>query len=90
MKKVALPIFILIWFFFNSCSADSNEEIQPDTSEAIELKNISYGSDAKQIFDIYLPKDRTLDTKVMLLIHGGGWTSGDKADMNGFYDFYKK
>lgn len=89
MKKVALPIFILIWFFFNACSTDSNEEIQPDTSQAIELKNISYGSDAKQNFDIYLPKDRTLDTKVILLIHGGGWTSGDKTDMKGFYDFLK-
>ncbi|GAL72574.1 alpha/beta hydrolase [Jejuia pallidilutea] len=35
-------------------------------------------------FDIYLPANRTLATKTVILIHGGGWTSGSKADMNAF------
>jgi acetyl esterase/lipase len=32
--------------------------------------------------DIYLPAGRTTATKVIVLIHGGAWEAGDKADMN--------
>ncbi len=89
MKKVALPIFILILFFFNACSTDDGENSDLNTAEATELKNVSYAADAQQTYDIYLPKDRSLNTSVILLIHGGGWTSGDKNDMLGFYEFIK-
>lgn len=61
-----------------------------ESTETVELKDISYGSDNQQIYDIYLPKNRTLNTKIMLLLHGGGWTSGDKSDMKGFEDFIIK
>jgi acetyl esterase/lipase len=54
-----------------------------------EEPNISYGNDSDQVFDLYLPFGRTEETKTLVLIHGGGWTSGDKADMNGFKDFIK-
>jgi acetyl esterase/lipase len=84
MKKVALPIFILILFFFNACSTDDGENSDLKTAEATELKNISYGADAQQTYDIYLPKNRSLNTRVMLLIHGGGWTSGDKMICSDF------
>ena len=58
MKKVALPIFILIVFFFMACSTDSDEITVINTGEVIELKNLSYGADAQQTYDIYLPEDR--------------------------------
>jgi acetyl esterase/lipase len=48
---------------------------------------VSYGNDNDQVFDLYLPANRTDETKVMILVHGGGWTSGDKADMNNFKDY---
>ncbi|MCO6461026.1 MAG: alpha/beta hydrolase, partial [Saprospiraceae bacterium] len=49
-----------------------------------EIINVAYGNDPQQKFDIYLPKGRTKAiTKTFILIHGGGWTSGDKADFNG-------
>jgi acetyl esterase/lipase len=51
--------------------------------------NISYGSHIDQKYDIYLPANRNENTKIMILIHGGGWTSGDKNDMNGFKDFLR-
>jgi acetyl esterase/lipase len=54
------------------------------------LKNISYGSDAQQKMDIYLPANRSADsTKVFVLIHGGGWSAGDKADYSSFLDGLK-
>lgn len=56
------------------------------------MPDVSYGADAKQKMDIYLPANRsTTSTKVLVLIHGGGWTSGDKADFNlTFIDTLKK
>lgn len=45
------------------------------------LLNISYGNDTMQRMDLYLPADRSIDsTKVMVLIHGGGWAGGDKSE----------
>lgn len=56
---------------------------QNPTSQSLELVNVSYGADAAQKMDVYLPSGRnTTDTKALILIHGGAWISGDKADMN--------
>ena len=53
--------------------------------------NVSYGSNAQQKMDVYLPAGRnTTSTKVMILIHGGGWNSGDKSDFNAYVDSLKK
>jgi acetyl esterase/lipase len=52
-----------------------------DNSAAKTILNASYGNSAAQVMDIYLPANRSaISTKVMLLIHGGGWTDGDKND----------
>ncbi|MBL7701919.1 MAG: alpha/beta hydrolase [Ferruginibacter sp.] len=46
------------------------------------ILDTAYGADPKQKMDIYLPAGRTTATKVIILIHGGGWESGDKSEMN--------
>ncbi len=46
------------------------------------MYDVSYGSSNQQKFDLYLPSNRTINTKTLILVHGGGWTAGDKADMN--------
>lgn len=49
--------------------------------------NISYGPDAKQVLDIYLPEGRSASTtRVIFLIHGGSWSSGDKNGFKGHID----
>lgn len=94
MKKGAFTVFVLLSLIFSACSTDNVPETEQETvletSEVFELTDISYGPDTEQVYDIFLPKNRSSDTKVILLIHGGGWTSGDKSDMNGFYEFLKK
>jgi acetyl esterase/lipase len=53
--------------------------------------NVPYGTDTAQKMDIYLPAGRTdTSTKVMILIHGGAWASGDKTDFGSFVDTLKK
>lgn len=46
-------------------------------------KNIAYGEAERNVMDIYVP-DSAYDNKyngVILYIHGGSWTSGNKEDM---------
>ncbi len=77
-------------FLIVSCQKEENgggtmplaEQTQP---------NVSYGTDASQKMDIYLPPGRTTaTTKVIILIHGGGWSSGDKTDFTQYVDTLKK
>ncbi len=52
--------------------------------------NVAYGDDPKQVMDIYLPAGRSaFTTKVMLLIHGGGWSGGDKHSFVTYIDSLK-
>lgn len=44
------------------------------------LYNVSYGSDSLQAMDVYLSPGRTLQSPLVILIHGGGWMAGDKRD----------
>jgi acetyl esterase/lipase len=47
------------------------------------LIDVSYGTDSLQKFDYYLPISRdTANTKVIILIHGGSWISGDKSEFS--------
>ena len=81
---------ILILFFVLSCSKNDIDGSIVDEGtnphEYFEALNVTYGDNSEQKFDIYLPANRTLETKVMILVHGGGWSAGDKMDMNGFID----
>ncbi|MEO6314263.1 MAG: alpha/beta hydrolase [Chitinophagaceae bacterium] len=45
--------------------------------------DVPYGTDGKQKMDLYLPAGRSASsTKLMVMIHGGGWTEGDKGDFS--------
>lgn len=73
------------------CSKDNPDEptptTEPEVVEAYVALNVFYGSDENQVFDIYLPENRTTSTKTIILIHGGSWVSGDKSDMNTIKSF---
>jgi len=62
---------------------DSSDDSAP--LEALVMTDVTYGANAQQAYDIYLPAGRTAEkTKVLVLVHGGGWTGGDKSDMTEF------
>ena len=49
--------------------------------------NVAYGSDTAQVMDVYLPANRsTTYTNALIMIHGGGWNSGDKTDLASWID----
>lgn len=92
LKKSNFFIFLITIVLFN-CSNEKvleDEGIALDPSQYYQELNISYGDDTDQKFDLYLPANRTTSTKVMILVHGGGWTSGDKADMNAIKDLLQQ
>lgn len=43
--------------------------------------NISYGKDSQQKLDLYIPKNKDSLKGVFVMIHGGGWKSGDKTNL---------
>lgn len=44
------------------------------------LRDVAYGADDEQRFDVYLPRGTQLqNAPVILMVHGGGWYRGDKA-----------
>jgi acetyl esterase/lipase len=65
--------------------------VQPPVGVASStLTNVAYGTDASQKMDVFLPANRTTTaTKVMIVIHGGGWSAGDKSDMTTYVDILK-
>lgn len=59
-----------------------------------ERKNISYGSDELQKYDLYLPKitEGGAQTKVpvIVLFHGGNWSEGDKSFILPMVEYLKQ
>jgi acetyl esterase/lipase len=80
MKKFSIFFCIII------LSASCKKEISADHNlSAQSLTGVSYGTDASQRMDVYLPANRNTDsTKLMVLVHGGAWISGDKSDFASF------
>lgn len=45
----------------------------------IAVRNVAYGPDPAQRFDLYLPA-RAANVPVVFYVHGGGWANGDKTN----------
>jgi len=92
-------IFFGIGLCLFSCTVEDRDVVDetnpPNTNpppiDAVSFKNVSYGSNSQQVYDIYLPEGRTdTTTKVIMLIHGGGWIEGDKENMNNFLELIQR
>ncbi len=78
-----LLVFYMALMTVGNVSCKKKDSTNNNTISALELKDVSYGSDPAQKMDVYLPANRSSsNTKALVLIHGGAWISGDKADFN--------
>lgn len=84
MKRFLLYTLCLS-IFITACNKE--DDFKPDNSpipppsQAYTGLNVQYDSKPLQTMDIYLPAGRSASiTKVIILIHGGAWIEGDKAD----------
>ena len=88
---------ILAMALFVLASSCSKKDINPgsggsskDSLPAISFLDVSYGTSGQQKADIYLPAGRNEQTKTIVVIHGGGWTSGDKSDLTSYVSEFQK
>ncbi len=94
MPRLYFKLLVLTSLFFtlhinaSSPAIDSINQIELRTSltnpdcAPISYTNVAYGLHPQQVYDIHLP-DTTYKTssKVIILVHGGGWRYGDKTTM---------
>ncbi|MDQ3279081.1 MAG: alpha/beta hydrolase [Bacteroidota bacterium] len=79
----------LLFFFITSCQKEDNGSAAENAEKTV--LDVAYGSDAAQRMDVYLPANRnTAETKVLVLVHGGSWSSGDKAEFNEYISVFKQ
>lgn len=77
MKTLLQTICVLILSItITSCKKSTKEQ----SLEAKTILNVSYASNNLQNMDVYLPANRTKETKVVVFIHGGSFIGGDKSD----------
>ena len=82
-----LLLLLFIVTIISSCKKDDDSE----QDMSVTMLNVSYGTNAQQKMDVYLPANRSsTNTKVIIMIHGGGWNTGNKADFNEYVDSLKK
>ncbi len=73
-------------FLISITIACKQEKITPTPPGPIVLKdttikNLSYGTHASQKLDLGLPANRTTNTSLVIVVHGGGWSTGDKGEL---------
>lgn len=90
IKGIIVALGLAVLQLFPSCFGiiDSVKKIS-DTNAVLEveyngtvLTDLRYGEGEREVYDLYLPEDRTdpKATHLILFIHGGSWQSGDKKD----------
>lgn len=86
MKKnySTLLLFVIITVLLYSCDPQPIDPLPlpPGPLRDTTIQNISYGSNASQKMDLGLPAGRTATTPLVIVVHGGGWSTGDKAELN--------
>ena len=89
MKTFSFYLFIIASTVLFSCKKEYSTE--NNGVAAATFLDVAYGTDPSQNMDIYLPAGRSTSfTKVMIMIHGGAWTTGDKIELTPFVDSFKK
>lgn len=87
LKKYHFLLFTSVILLFACSDEEPLVETGLDTTISYEEIDVSFGSDPLQTYDVYLPANRSqASTNTLIVIHGGGWTSGDKDDVSGIVD----
>lgn len=92
IKSLSIYISAILFLGLSACTKESvNPNNNNGTSNLTDttILNVSYGSHTRQVYDVYLPKNRDTNTPVILMIHGGAWKAGQKEDFNYYRDLIK-
>ena len=92
MKRILAPLAFVIFsaMLIVSCKKDGSE-LSDNPGVAKKMLNVAYGVDSLQKMDVYLPAGRSVTgTKVLAIVHGGSWNTGDKKDLQFVVDSLQK
>ena len=65
--------------YYSGTLTEHFRSIYPQSGNSTVNVDIPYGQDARQKYDVYLPA-QAYNAPIIVMIHGGGWTAGDKQD----------
>ena len=68
--------FTIDWAGFYKANTEETARVRQEYPHHL---NLTYGTDPKQAFDLYLPKGDISAAPVFLFLHGGGFREGDRA-----------
>lgn len=79
MYRALLFACALVGFY--SCSPDNPPPNPTFPLVDTTLNNLAYGSDPAQKLNLAVPAGRNNQTPLVLVVHGGGWVTGDKTEL---------
>lgn len=81
MKISFKPIYLVlcVTLLFTACKKEQQKDVNVEIA-AKDILDLSYGSNARQKMDVYLPANRSANTKLVVFVHGGSFIEGDKSD----------
>lgn len=65
--------------FIESLSLLARQVNEGSAQAVVRYRNIAYGESPKEKLDVYAPPG-AVDAPMILMVHGGGWSFGDKAN----------
>lgn len=81
-KNLPYPFILCIGIILSLLSCTKEDTLIIDNTSFKQIIDTAYSTNSRNKIDIYLPKDRNNDTKLIIFIHGGAWTGGNKEDFN--------
>ncbi|RYY88719.1 MAG: alpha/beta hydrolase [Chitinophagaceae bacterium] len=88
--RTLFTLFIAM-IVLTSCQQGQGTEPALNPGMSYTFSNIAYGDDSAQRMDVYLPANRSQhETPAMILVHGGGWTGGNKSEFNAYIEDFRK
>jgi acetyl esterase/lipase len=80
MNRLVLLFCLAIIVLIPNCKHEQQNAETPLPNQDLVLTDIAYGNHPLQKMDVYLPKNRNANTRIIVSVHGGGWFSGDKSE----------
>lgn len=97
MKIFFLFYTLLLWCLISSCHKSPLELVVPEKEIGMtapklsfeDKRELSYGTNPYQKYDLFLPNLRNTRNPVIVLLHGGAWRVSDKNALNFVVDILK-
>lgn len=83
-SRFVFPVLLAV--YIASCGEQQPIDEPLSVTQNQRLTNVSYGTDVRHRMDVFLPANRTSETKLVILIHGGAWVAGDKSIFTSLQD----